>query len=795
MKDKQLFEKLMLAESEDAVAAILDNAGLGEDDESVWLPFGGMENNFAAIGNQQSDPTGAFLEKPINGIDAVLMAACYKAGIDPRGPNAPASMAEAVERFFGVPDGRISNLPSSKQRELADLVQIVAVGGKRAPNYLIIDRGEGQTPNSFPDTFLSLLRSNKLSIPFVQGKFNSGGTGVLPFCGDHNYQLIVSRRQPDCPVHEDDDSAGLWGFTLVRRMLPSAGRRSSMYVYLAPGGRTPRFDADGVAVLPGKSSVNRPAAAYAHDLPYGTCVKLYDYRWKARSMFTTDGRFALERLLHSAALPLRLSETRDFRANYYSTTVTGGWTSATTVDEEGEGAKLEEGFPASAELHLAGIGTLPYEIAVFKKGTDKRRVPRGVTFLLNGQVHGSLRPDFVNRKLKLDYLGDDHGPLAVSVDCGQMDPTVREDFLMASRDRVRVNETFDTIDAALTDDLRAHPGLQELNQQRRKAALEKAANEEVHREVLQDLLRADPSLSALLGIGDRLVTATGPGPRPPFQGKLFPTFFRLAKEPKNGLVKHCPLNRTARVELETDAVNDYFTRASNPGHIQIDPPTLVEHTHLWNGQFEARVRVPWDANVGDQTEFTVAVTDIERDAVGAPFKATFWVIAEKEAADTPSPGPRPAPRSPRSAGGTERVALALPNVIEVSEDQWDSLARPFTRDDAIRVLHSGEDGGYDFFINVGNPRLLTELSRAKDEERALVKYWYKYGLVVAALGMLKSEKRLAEALAAAVPGGGDVEDVEEFDELDEIRLTERACNGLAQVIVPIIRTLHAIPAA
>ena len=39
--------------------------------------------------------------------------------------------------------------------------------------------GEGQTPERMPDTFLSLTKSNKLRIPFVQGKFNMGGTGRL----------------------------------------------------------------------------------------------------------------------------------------------------------------------------------------------------------------------------------------------------------------------------------------------------------------------------------------------------------------------------------------------------------------------------------------------------------------------------------------------------------------------------------------------------------------------------------------------------------------------------------------
>src|SRR5215469_4771519 len=36
----------------------------------------------------------------------------------------------------------------------------------------------------------------------------------------------------------------------------------------------------------------------------------------------------------------------------------------------------------------------------------------------------------------------------------------------------------------------------------------------------------------------------------PFCGKEFPTYFRIAKEPKNGLIKTCPLNRTIRVDFD-----------------------------------------------------------------------------------------------------------------------------------------------------------------------------------------------------------------------------------------------------
>ena len=89
------------------------------------------------------------VEKVINGIDAVLLAECYKRGISPEGDDAPQTMGQAVQNFFKVRDGRLENLDSKQQTALADNLHIVAVGERASPCYLVIDKGEGQTPRSF----------------------------------------------------------------------------------------------------------------------------------------------------------------------------------------------------------------------------------------------------------------------------------------------------------------------------------------------------------------------------------------------------------------------------------------------------------------------------------------------------------------------------------------------------------------------------------------------------------------------------------------------------------------------
>ena len=216
----------MRADSEAEIVRILTEAGYWSD-KRVWRLYGDMENNFSTIGNQQNRPDAALVEKLINSVDARLMHECLSRGLNPESPAAPQSIRDAVAKFFeegrragSIYGGQIRAWDNEMRREVAKGITLAATGAKPQdgdPCLTIADQGEGQTPRKFLDTFLSLDKSNKLRIPFVQGKFNMGGTGVLEFCGKQNLQLILSRRSPrilnrnfDHPTDEE------WGFTIVQ---------------------------------------------------------------------------------------------------------------------------------------------------------------------------------------------------------------------------------------------------------------------------------------------------------------------------------------------------------------------------------------------------------------------------------------------------------------------------------------------------------------------------------------------------------------------------------------------------
>src|SRR3989338_6897541 len=111
---KKLCVNLAQAESEQEVVRILKNVGLW-DRESVWIDYDHNPNNFSTIGNQQSSPDTALVEKLINSVDAVLTRECLRKGIKPDSENAPQSIAEALKDFFGVYDGKLSSIDASQR--------------------------------------------------------------------------------------------------------------------------------------------------------------------------------------------------------------------------------------------------------------------------------------------------------------------------------------------------------------------------------------------------------------------------------------------------------------------------------------------------------------------------------------------------------------------------------------------------------------------------------------------------------------------------------------------------------
>jgi len=321
------------------------------------------------------------------------------------------------------------DLPTYR-REQAEEIQIVADGTPRDTSVIIYDNGEGQYPNDFEDTFLSLLRGNKNEIHFVQGKYNMGGSGAIVFCGRSGYQLIGSKRY---------NGLGKFGYTLIRQHPLSKEeertKKNTWYEYLVINDAIPAFET-------GEMNLR----LHNRKFKTGTVIKLYSYQFPSGySGFAQDLNQSINEYLFEPALPILTVEKKERYPN----------NKVLELDLYGLKRRLEESTEYidddgrfSEEYEDELFGKMKVNCYVFKakvKNWDvkktKEQIQRrffknnmAVLFSMNGQVHGHYTSEFITRSLKMSILKNH---LLIHVDCTKMDYNFRKELFMASRDRLK----------------------------------------------------------------------------------------------------------------------------------------------------------------------------------------------------------------------------------------------------------------------------------------------------------------------------------------------------------------------
>lgn len=816
---RELCLSLLYADSEEEVVKILSDIGFWDDPKS-WRYYGDREDNFSIIGNQQSRPEAALVEKVVNSVDAVLMNECWLKGLAPEDTKAPQSIHEAVALYFNGDAnkadtlGHIENWGDTKRNEISRLITIAATGARAAadgpsnPCFSVTDAGEGQTPQSMPSTILSLDKKNKLRIHFVQGKFNMGGTGVLQFCGRRNLQFIVSRRNPKILTRKNSDSDELWGFTLVRRENPPAGQKSSVYTYLAPLGaeEKPRmgsllcFKSETLPIFP---EGNNP---YQREAKWGTTIKLYEYAATGfRTMMFRDGLLSrLDILLPEIALPIRLHECRDYKGKPGSFETTLNGLTVRLADNKAE--NLEEGFPTTGQVMAQGE-SMDAKIYAFRKGkADTYKKKEGLIFTVNGQTHGHLPLSFFGRKtVGMGRLDDS---ILVVVDCSNLSGRAREDLFMNSRDRIRGGDLRDAIERELEILIRDHPGLRALKERRRREEIEsKLSDSKPLEKALELILKSSPSLLSLFSIGSRLSNPFKTGETAstdkPYKGKYRPTYFKFHKLPYGQkLERTAAVNMRSRIIFETDAVNDYFSRPQNKGvfTLQVLSNGKLEKVqnyslNLHDGRATLSLRFPEDCPVGHVLEYEAQVAD---DIMLEPFVNKFALRIGPAQSPEGDVGGRVKP--PGGKKGHERetpTGLSIPDVFEVTESEWENRKPKFDQYSALQIIQeeaadenatSENDAAiYSFWVNVDNIHFKRECKYSKEDPKILKARW-KYGLALIGMALIQADTK-------AQKPQGDNGSASQCDEEEAPTLEQRVFEtsaAVAPVLLPIVETLGSL---
>ena len=721
--------------TEDEAVKILTDANLWHDEE-LWKEFDESSGNWSTIGNQQSEADSALVEKIINAVDAVLIKECLKSGVSPESTDAPKNIQEAQHKYFNIYNGKLSSIDASQRNIISENIYLVASGDK-TPSIDIVDLGEGQSPTSFKDTFLSLNRGNKSKIQFVQGKFGMGGTGVLSFGSlKHNIQLIISKRNLEL-----QDSDDIWGVTVIRRIHPTGQMKSSIFKYLAPEGNVLSFISDALPLLP-----DDDRKAYSKEISCGSFIKIYDYQLKTgrlRSDITRHLWNRLSLLMPDIAIPIKVIDTRHKKSPIK--TLSG---LSVRLDEDKKNL-LENGFPGSGEMVLNNQKII-YSIYAFKQGEKESKKAtyapnEGIIFTVNGQTQGSFSKTFFNRKsVGLGYLSDS---ILVTLDCTQTDRIWQEDLFMNSRDKLRGGPSQDEIIKELERVLKSHDGLRALQGQRRQEALNNILDDaKPLADVLEQIIKKSPSLSKLFLKGNRMTNPfklTGAKENEDeFVGNVSPNYFKLDKIFNENNPKQCELNRKFRIKFETDVENNYFTRDHNRGEfaLKIEDTLIKDYSiNLWKGLATLNVVIPEGSSVGDMMHFSTTVID---DTKIDPFLNDFWIEVIKTKTKSNYSNNNNRKDKPSEIDGDDRkqkTGLDIPNPIPVNKDDWGKHG--FGRESALRVVDAGEELGYDFFINMDNIYFKTEVKSKSKIEIKIMEARYKYGMTLIGLSLLNHDKK------------------------------------------------------
>lgn len=779
MQLKDLCLNLIRCESEEEVIAILKREKYW-DRQDNWQYFGGDEGNYSIIGNQQSKPEAAIVEKIINSVDAMLLAECLQRDENPESSEAPQSIKDALVRYFRIDEGKLTNLTAKERSRLSENIAFVATGQKSNPNYSIIDKGEGQSPARLHETILSLRKSNKLKIPFVQGKFNMGGTGVFRFCGDRNIQVIVSKRKPEIAQHEGDPTKDFWGFTVIRREDPIHGARSSNYKYLAPAKQILFFPAEELPLLPGEYP-----NAYGTELKWGTFIKFFEFKigpgLKTNILFDLYNKLSL--LMPHIALPLKLYERRHgYKGNSFETVLSG---LSVRVDED-RSENIEENFPTTGTM-MVSAQQMKYSIYVFKKNKhEKFTKDEGIVFTINGQTHGYLSKSFFNRKgVGLNYIADS---TLVILDCSEIDGRAREDLFMNSRDRLSNCPLKTDIENELEEVLKSHPGLKLLKEKRRREEIEsKLSDQKPLVDVIQNILKKSPTLSRLFIQGMKLQNPFNidfAATDFEYKGKEFPEYFTLTKKFPHNSPKQAHQGSKFRIEFKTDVVNDYFDRSKDPGIFKLFINGIVSEDatiNLWNGYATLNVKIE-NPKVSDLIHFNTEVSDV---SMAIPLTEEFYVnIIEPLQAKKSNNGNRKPPASNTNGDEAKKPGgLALPQIVEVSKDgrtgpSWEH--HNFNDHTALNVKGSDEDG-YDFFVNIDNIHLLSELKHAKNTEIQTFQAKYKFGIVLIGLALLNDSSQLQTKI-----------ENDDQEQMTIFEIISRTTKAISPIVIPMIDSLSSL---
>ena len=730
------------------VIKILKKYDLWENDDN-WVHVGGKlgeefdQNNNGIIAGQQESAVNALVEKLINAGDSSLLLKAHEEGIDPEGPDAPVSVRDAIEKFFGPIDGKWANETPKRRTEVGEkyctLVATGATGTGANPTFTVIDSAQGQHPHDFEQTFLALTKANKTNTPFVQGKYGMGSWGAVNWCEDPDaFQLILSKRNPI--LVEDEEN--LWGFTIIRKKPAEGNHKSARWLYLVIEGKIPSFQRDSLDLRPSRES------AYGNKFEFGSFIKLYNYNIgpSLRTNIKFDLYYKLNELLPNPVVPVRMMETRDGYSQASGNTTMSGLETRINPTKDHKSQVVHEDFPVDFSFFVkvkneddetTAEGNFKATIYVYKKWKDEdekqlaetKTYGKGVLFTYNGQTSGSLKPVFFNQGgLKYDNIKNN---ILILIDASRLDNRSAEELFMPNRETLKKSEFTEKIMKKIAVELKNHKGLEKFQNEWQQRDLEAISDTKNYQEMWEKLFK-DPNLAKGLEIGGQL-----PNPFPPVivddTGQFDPiendppTFFKLKKPSPKDHPRTAVINSNPRLSFVSDAPSDYFTRDQNPADFKIF--SGEEEITSFDGVSLSGFKGDWQLGIPPMKKFLQGYRiQVETNSRIEPFESEFWLQMVEQ---TKSPvkkdpvNPRPKKSSPN---------LQPPQINEVRKENLNEYG--MIDEDVLKIDETSKETIYD--LNMDNPNVIQYMKTLNTGEKAVAKSEYKIAMGFIGLALKKA---------------------------------------------------------
>ncbi len=676
-----------LAETRNLDEALAAVGLLVKDHKFSWRPVGDRENNYGSI-NIGSDPGHAFVERVTNAIDAVIEREAIRRLAKGKPKAIPATPREAVETWFNVPGGRVSNLATLAQRQkLADnvVVKLLDSKAKRQPTVEIRDFGMGLTPLLVPLTILSLGAENKIKKPYLAGAYGQGGSTALSF-SPHGC-TIISRRHKDLIDDTDED---LIAVTFVRfNELDLDDNKNGRYEYLVMSDRK-------VAGVEPAALNFEPGTDVIH---FNLDIGQYSERL---TQLTGSMWWLLQNTLFDPVLPLWAEEHRQSVLKGEKDTrrtIAGNFTRLMD-DKKG---KVEHDGTIQVNLgHSAGDTSVKVNYWVLKSDPEKKGSSpidayvdpfKPLTYTFFGQTHGTDDRRFIAERLSLPHLAK---YLIIQVELDRLTAGARRELLSTTRDRLKQLSFYTVMREQISTALSQDEDLIRLNEARKDELLSKHSEQEQAKMQerfarLMDRFHAGVDVIARgKGTSEKGRKTNEPGsrePLAPLPTKDRPTFIRIANTQKPLLLQP---DRYAVLRLESDAQDGYISAHVHAQLLMVsDPDGIVGLGSIsdFKGGRSRMVVQPSDKAKTGETG-TLRVFLVTPEGKQLTDKITFKVAAATEA---------------QTSGNQSKSKVHVPKPVPIKKDQWKEMGGW----DETSVAEVRDD---DIFVNMDN-RHFTRLVR------------------------------------------------------------------------------------